>query len=79
LKDVGESVLTYCGHVVAPKQIYNHRRHWRARLVHVSMVKCLKGVRWVEETTLIMMDDDAYFAHIKVRSMHLIFQSCSQS
>jgi hypothetical protein len=37
------------------------------------MVKRLEGVQWVEETTLIMMDDDAYFAHIKVGSMHLIF------
>ncbi|KAK1666403.1 hypothetical protein QYE76_054562 [Lolium multiflorum] len=68
LKDVAESVLTYCGRVVAPEQIYNHLRDCRAHWVHVSMVKWLEDVRWVEETTPIMMDDDAYFAHIMTHS-----------
>jgi hypothetical protein len=67
LKDVVEHVIKYCGRVVAPKQIYNHLTHWRARWVHVSRVKRLEDVRWVEETTSIMMDHDVYFAHIMVR------------
>jgi hypothetical protein len=73
MKDVPDFVLRYCGRVVAPEQIHNHLSHWRARWVHVGMVKRAEGVRWVEETTTIMMDNDAYFAHIKVRSLHLIF------
>jgi hypothetical protein len=71
LNDVAESILKYCGRVVAPEQIYTHIRYWRARWVHVSRVKRLEDVRWVEETTTIMMNDNAYFAHIMVRSMHL--------
>jgi hypothetical protein len=36
-------------------------------------VKNLENMCWLEKTTTIMMDDDDYFVHIKVGSMHLQF------
>jgi hypothetical protein len=78
LKDVAKSILKYCGCVVAPEEIYNHLRYWRAQWVHVTMVRRLEGVQWVEETTRIMMDNESYFGHIMIRLTHLLLQSCTQ-
>jgi hypothetical protein len=36
-------------------------------------LKIIEDVCWVEKTTTIMMDVDAYFAHIKVGLVHLLF------
>jgi hypothetical protein len=68
LKDGVESVLKYCGRVVSSE-------HGTGRWVHVRRVKRLEEMCWVEETIAIMIDDDAYFAYIMVRSMHLFLQS----
>ena len=35
--------------------------------VHVSRLKMLEDMRWVENSSTIMKDDDAYYAHMKVR------------
>lgn len=52
LKDVIEFVLKHRGRVIAPEQIDNHLRRWTTHWFHVSMVKRLEGVPWLEETTV---------------------------
>jgi hypothetical protein len=73
LKAIVEVVLKFTDREVGVDQLYNHLRHWRAMWVHACRLKMLEEVRWVEKTSSIMMEDDAYYAHIKVRSVHLLF------
>jgi hypothetical protein len=36
------------------------------------------GVRWMEKISAIMMDDDAYYAYIKVRALQLLLHFIHQ-
>jgi hypothetical protein len=73
LKEILDSILKFNGREVCVDQLYNHLRHYRAMWVHVCRLKMLEEVRWVEKTLAIMMDDDAYYSQIKVRTVHLLF------
>jgi hypothetical protein len=73
VKTIIEVVFKFIGREVGVDQLYNHLRHWRARWVHLCRLKMLDEVHWGEKTSSIMMDDDAYYAHIKVKSLLLLF------
>jgi hypothetical protein len=72
LKATVEAILKYTSSKVGVAQVYNHPRHWRSRWVHVCMLKKMEGVRWVEKTSSIMMDDDAYYAYTKVNALQIL-------
>jgi hypothetical protein len=72
LKAIAEVVLKFTGREVGVDRLYNHMRHRREMWVHVCMLKMLEGVRWVEKTSATMIDNDAYYAYIKVSILHLL-------
>jgi methionine salvage enolase-phosphatase E1 len=72
LKEIVHVALKFIGRDIGVDQVYKHLRHWRARWVQVCGLKTLEGVRWVENTSVIMMDDDAYYAYTKVCALHLL-------
>jgi hypothetical protein len=74
LMEIVQAILKFTGREVGVAQVYNYLRHWRARWVHVCRFKKMDGVHWVEKTSSIMMDHDAYYTYTKVSALHLILQ-----
>jgi hypothetical protein len=72
LKEIVHVILKFTGREVGVAQFYNHLRHWRIRWVHVCRLKKIEGVRWMEKTLAIMMDDEAYYAYTKVSALQLL-------
>jgi hypothetical protein len=63
---VVEAVLKFSGRRAHPNQIYNHLKRWRAMFVQILKIKRLEDVLCTEETTTVIMDNEVYFAHIKI-------------
>jgi hypothetical protein len=72
LKVFSAAILKYTISEVCVAEVYNHLRHRRARWVHVCKLEKMEGVCCVENTSAIMMDDDAYFAYNKVIALQLL-------
>jgi hypothetical protein len=72
LEAIVEAIMKYTSRKFCVAQVYNHLRHWRARWIHVCRLKKMEGVRWVENTSAIMMEDDAYYAYPKVSALQLL-------
>jgi methionine salvage enolase-phosphatase E1 len=77
LNEIVQAILKFTGREVCVDQVYNHLRHWRARWVQVCRLKRSEGVRWVESTSVIMMEDDAYYANTKIFALHLLLHFIS--
>ena len=67
-----KAILEYSGVKESVSQVYNHLRHWRARWVQVAKLRMADGADWDEITSTVKIDDEAYYAHIKVRSVDLL-------
>ena len=58
---------------VTAAQISNHLRKWKKLWLKVTKLKNLTGALWDEHTCTIVLDQENYAGHVKVRLYHMIF------
>jgi hypothetical protein len=66
LNQVAKYLAEFSGLEVTGTQVYNHLRKWRQRWLKVSKLRELSGAQWVEDVSMISLDDEHYLGHIKV-------------
>ncbi|CAO2170864.1 unnamed protein product [Urochloa humidicola] len=65
LNQVAKYLSEFTGMEVTGTQVYNHLRKWRQRLVKVSKLRELSGAQWVENVSMISLEEEHYLGHIK--------------
>jgi hypothetical protein len=53
-------------------QVSNHLRKWKKKWAKINKLKGLSGAVWDEHTCTIMLDQEHYTDHIKVRLHHML-------
>jgi hypothetical protein len=74
LNKVAKALQEFCGNEVSGTQVYNHLRKWRQRWVKLSKLRDLSGAQWDEDTWTILLEEEHYNGHTKVKtciSIHL--------
>jgi hypothetical protein len=66
LNQVAKYLAEFSGLEVTGTLVYNHLRKWRQRWLKVSKLRELSGAQWVEDVSMISLDDEHYLGHIKV-------------
>ncbi|KAK3121532.1 hypothetical protein QOZ80_8BG0655520 [Eleusine coracana subsp. coracana] len=66
---VARDLKKFTGQDVTGTQIYNHLRKWRARWVKICTLKDLSGAGWDEDSFMITLSPDHYYAYIKMQTI----------
>ena len=70
VNSVAKALSEFIEFEVTGTQVYNHLRKWHQRWCKICRLKDLSAALWDEEHYMIVLDEEHYLGHTKVRNFH---------